>query len=292
MEESDQTSTSKARPTRRKFLKLAAGGACALVLGDALVYEPHAVEVREIFLSSGKLPSGSELRLVHLSDLHLPALNGYYREVASTANSLQPHLYLLSGDFVTYNRNLEGVGKFLRMLRAPLGIFAVQGNWEYHTRLFGEPLRRKFAAWGTTLLIDERRDLQWRGCPISVLGLDYPSSRRSLDRLQPQIDGQRLNLLMSHVPAFSHDRLEGKTDLIFCGHTHGGQVRVPYLPPLFLPPHCGKFLSGLYRVGRSTTPLYVTRGIGTSAIPARFLCRPEITLFRLGSGEKTMVRES
>lgn len=281
MEESVKRLKPAAGPTRRTFLKLAAGGACALVLGDALIYEPRAVGVREVSFFSGKLPPGAELRLVHLSDLHLPDLDGFYREVARTANALRPHLYLLSGDFVTYNRNLEGVGKFLGTLRAPLGIFAVQGNWEYHTGFFGEPLRKKFAAWGTTLLIDERYDLQWRGCPISVLGLDYPSSKRSLDRLLPQIDGQRLNLLMSHVPAFAHDLLEGKADLIFCGHTHGGQVRIPFLPPLFLPPHCGRFLAGLYRVGRSATPLYVTRGIGTSAVPARFLCRPEITLFRL-----------
>jgi predicted MPP superfamily phosphohydrolase len=94
-------------------------------------------------------------------------------------------------------------------------------------------------------------------------------------------DPARVNLLLSHVPAFDHQRLDGRTDLILCGHTHGGQVRLPFLPPLYLPRFSGRFVEGMFRVGPHATPLYVTRGIGTSLFPVRFLCPPEITLLRL-----------
>jgi predicted MPP superfamily phosphohydrolase len=286
MEESEESSKQKPGLTRRTLLKLGTGGVGALILGDAMWYEPHALKVQEVSLSLSKIPPGAELRLVQLSDLHLPAFDDYYQNVARTATSLEPDLLLLTGDFVTFNRNIEGIGKFLQSLRAPLGIFAIQGNWEHDMGIFGEALRRRFARWGTSLLIDQRYDLQWQQCPISILGLDYPSSQPSLDRLREQVDPARLNLLMSHAPAFDHDRLEGRADLIFCGHTHGGQIRAPFLPPPILPPHSGRFVAGLYQVGRSSTPLYVNRGIGTTVLPVRFLCPPEITLFRLGSVQK------
>ena len=70
-------------------------------------------------------------------------------------------------------------------------------------------------------------------------------------------------------------------DLILCGHTHGGQVRLPLIKPFHLPRHSGQFISGLYRVGQKRVPLYVSRGIGTSILPVRFFCPPEISLIRL-----------
>jgi hypothetical protein len=99
--------------------------------------------------------------------------------------------------------------------------------------------------------------------------------------LQAQADPARFNVLLSHVPAFAHEQLDQRIGLILCGHTHGGQVRLPVLPPLILPRFSGRFVAGLYRVGRYDTPLYVNRGIGTSVLPARFFCRPEITVVTL-----------
>ncbi|MEJ2200971.1 MAG: hypothetical protein P8X63_08160, partial [Desulfuromonadaceae bacterium] len=81
--------------------------------------------------------------------------------------------------------------------------------------------------------------------------------------------------------AFRHKELDSRIDLILCGHTHGGQVRIPFVPPFYLPRFSGDFVAGMYRVGPNATPLYVNRGVGTSIFPVRFMCRPEITLLRL-----------
>jgi len=266
--------------SRRAFLL---GGSALLgggVLADAFL-EPQAFLVEEMALPLEKIPPGRELRFVHISDLHIRNFGGYFRRVAQAVNALAPEFVLLTGDYLERSRNIRGVQHFLRLLRAPLGVFAVQGNWEFWARVEGENLRRHFAAAGTTLLINERRDLEAQGIPLSLLGLDYPSSADSLQQLQGAAGANRLNLLLSHVPAFAHELLDGRIDLILCGHTHGGQIRLPFVPPFYLPRFSGRFVAGAYRVGPAGTPLYVTRGVGTSLFPVRLLCRPEITLFRL-----------
>ncbi len=267
--------------SRRKFLFSGAAAFSGVVLWDAAYREPRSPEIRDILLPMPKVPPGREIRLVHLSDLHIRRFDGYFQRVLQMVDALEPEIILLTGDFMERKRNIRGVLDFLKELRATSGIFAVQGNWEYWSRLEGENLRRHFAGVGVRLLINERHDLDLQEVPFSILGLDYPSPADRLIHLQQNADPSRINLLLSHVPAFDHHHLERHMDLILSGHTHGGQVRLPFLPPLFLPRFSENFVEGFYRVGAPEIPLYVSRGIGTSVIPVRFFCRPEITLFRL-----------
>lgn len=221
------------------------------------------------------------MRLLQISDLHLSRFNDYFQKVATQVTALRPDLIVLTGDYLEEQRNIRAVLDFFRALRAPHGIYAVQGNWEYWSRLEGENLRRHFAGAGVRLLINERADLEINGRALSLFGLDYPSSSDFLQRLQQAVDPQRFNLLLSHVPAFAHEQLDDHINLVLSGHTHGGQVRLPALPPLYLPRYSGRFVAGFYQVGNRGIPLYVSRGVGTSVLPLRFLCRPEIGVFDL-----------
>jgi uncharacterized protein len=266
--------------TRRNFL-LGGGAAGLLTFGNAFGLEPHSFRVQELVLPLAKMPPGHTLRLVQLSDLHIRTFHGYFRQVAETVNALAPEVILLTGDYLEKGRNISEVRTFLQLLQASSGIVAIQGNWEYWARLEGENLRRHFARAGVSLLINERQDLEIRGIPLSILGLDYPSSADQTRQLQQLADVGRINIVLSHVPAFAHELLEESADLILSGHTHGGQVRLPLLQPFYLPRFSGAYVEGLYRVGPASTPLYVTRGIGTSVVPARFFCPPEITLITL-----------
>ncbi len=281
MEQTGSEKTAPKRLSRRQFLLGGGFALGSLALGRGLYWEPRDFEIKEVALPLAKIPPGRELRIVHLSDLHIRTFHRYFEKVAAAVNRLRPDIILLTGDYLERSRNLKGVKRFLRLLRSAKGVFAVQGNWEYWARLEGENLRRHFARAGTRLLINQRDDLNLHQVPLSILGLDYPSTADNLIRLQQQTDPMRVNLLLSHVPAFDHHLLGGTEDLILCGHTHGGQVRLPWLPPFYLPRFSAPFVAGLYRVGPQQTPLYVNRGIGTSAFPVRFLCRPEITLLRL-----------
>ena len=249
--------------------------------GDAFLREPHAVEVRTVALPLAKVPPGRELRLVQLSDLHMGAFSTYHEKVARLVNAQRPDLIVLTGDFQEKKRSIKHVERFLSLLRATCGMVAIQGNWEYWSRMEGELLRRHLRRVGATLLINQRHDLTLKGVPLSILGLDFPSPTDNLVQLQKDAAADRLNILLSHVPAFDHAALADAVDLVLCGHTHGGQVRLPFLPPFYLPRYSGHFAEGLFRVGATKVPLYVTRGIGTSVLPVRFLCRPEITVVRL-----------
>jgi uncharacterized protein len=276
----DKKKTTGTGLTRRNFL-LGGGAAGLLTLGNAFGLEPHSFRVQELVLPLAKMPPGHTLRLVQLSDLHIRTFHGYFRQVAEAVNALAPEVIVLTGDYLEKGRNINEVRTFLQLLQASTGIVAIQGNWEYWARLEGENLRRHFARAGVTLLINERQDLEIRGIPLSILGLDYPSSTDQTRQLQQLADAARINIVLSHVPAFAHELLEETADLILSGHTHGGQVRIPFVPPFYLPRFSGAYVEGLYRVGPAAIPLYVTRGIGTSVIPARFLCPPEITLITL-----------
>lgn len=269
--------------SRRRFLTAGIGVAGGLFLGQACWYEPRTPVVEEQHLSIAKIPPGPGLRIVHLSDLHLRSLPNHFIAAAATINGLRPDLILLTGDYLDQARRLDGALGFLRLLQAEGGIFAVQGNWEYWARLEGEPLRRRLVGAGVELLIDQRRDLLIRGIPLSILGLDYPSASDSLARIRRAAQPNRLNIVLSHVPAFGHDTLGSLADLILSGHTHGGQVRLPWVRPFYLPRFSAPFVAGLYRVTANRVPLYVNRGMGTSVLPVRLFCQPEIALLQLHS---------
>jgi hypothetical protein len=266
--------------SRRRFLSLGAAGLTGALLAETVWYEPQALQVERNPIAS-PLP-GDRIRMVQVSDLHLSSFNNYFKAVADKVVGLEPDLIVLTGDYLEEERNIRGVLSFLKQLQAPHGIYAVQGNWEYWSRLEGENLRRHFAGAGVKLLINERVDLEIRGRALSIYGMDYPSSTDYLHRLQQQVDPRRFNLLLSHVPAFSHEQLSEHIHLILSGHTHGGQIRLPLLPPFYLPRYSGRFVAGFYQVSEHQVPLYVSRGVGTSVLPLRFLCRPEIGLFELG----------
>lgn len=269
--------------SRRRFLTAGTGLIGSLFLGKACWYEPRTFVVEKLQLSIAKVPPGPGLRIVHLSDLHLRSLSNHFAAAATTINELRPDLILLTGDYLDQARKLEGALDFVSLLRSEGGIFAVQGNWEYWARLEGEPLRRRLDKVGVDLLINERRDLLIRGIPLSILGIDYPSASHGLEKIRQAATSSRLNIVLSHVPAFGHDRLAPVADLILSGHTHGGQVRLPYIHPFYLPRFSAPFVSGLYRVTTNRIPLYVTRGMGTSVLPVRLFCQPEITLLQLHS---------
>ncbi len=266
--------------SRRQFLSLGMTGIAGTIAADTVWYEPQALQVERLTLPTSS--PGGQVRLLQISDLHLSNFNSYFAKVARQVADLQPDLIVLTGDYLEEERNIRGVLSFLKELKAPHGIYAVQGNWEYWSRLEGENLRRHFAGAGVKLLLNERTDLEINGRALSIFGLDYPSSIDHLHQLQKEVDPQRFNLLLSHVPAFAHEQLNKHINLILSGHTHGGQLRLPFLPPLYLPRYSGRFVAGFYHVSQHRIPLYVSRGVGTSVLPLRFFCRPEIGLFELG----------
>lgn len=254
------------------------GGAAALTAaGLGLAFYASRLEPRSLTVTRPPLDKRPPLRVVFFSDLHLGRRTPPARlaEVVRRINALKPDLVLFGGDFFAkflrdaWALPFPELARQLGRIRAPKGKYAVLGNHDVRdgARPFFEQL---FRAGGFTVLWDGIA----RPAPgVTVCGLSPYSSGRAL-RAMPA-DGWRICLC--HMPDKARYLPLKKVDLMLSGHSHAGQVKLPALTRLILPPG-GKFYPyGLYRPqGPGAAQLYVSRGIGMSGVPFRFLAPPEL----------------
>ena len=266
---------------------LLAGG--ALVLWAAWI-EPRSLTVTRVEIASPAWPgSAGVLRIALLSDLHAAGpheLPAHYVEVVARANAEQPDLVLLLGDYVGRHRAKtasvapEVIAPVLGRLRAPLGVYAVLGNHDW--RLGGARVARALAAAGIAVLENAARRLPRGGGDCWLLGVgDATLGADRLAATLAQVTDDAPALLMTHSPDVFPE-VPARVALSVAGHTHGGQVRLPFLGALYVPSRYGlRYAYGhLIEDGRHR---FVTRGLGHSILPVRFLCPPEIVVITLRS---------
>jgi hypothetical protein len=256
----------------RKFLivlVVIAGFALAI---DAFLIEPYRIEVTH---SSVQAPLVQPLKIALLSDLHSRGLGRRERRLLALLNAEQPDVIVITGDTVTRGRHYPNIRPILSSLHAPLGVWLVRGNWENDFPLRNE--REFYSQLGVHFLLNEAAPIR---PSVWIAGLDDPTSGKpDLDAALNSIPQGAYVIAAFHSPAF-FDTVAGRVPLVLAGHTHGGQVRLPLVPVFWLPEGSGRFLEGWYAERRSK--MYVSRGIGTSFLPMRFLCRPELTIITLG----------
>lgn len=284
------TLTAAPQSTRRAFLTGSAALAAGLALYSAEIAR-HEIDTTHRDIGIANLPSGFEgLRLTQLSDIHLDEYTEPYflERVVRHVNSLAPDIVLLTGDFVTRgaisflatNHAADRCAEILRNLQCPER-YAILGN---HDVTVGSALvTHALESQGIPVLRNSFVVLT-RGGDRLVLGgtADPASDLPELNLSIPKDPGGPV-ILMSHAPDFAdavvvHPR--GKSvDFMLSGHSHGGQIRLPFLGPLVLPLFGRKYPAGPYQLGRMQ--LYVNRGIGTVGLPLRLNCPPEISNFTL-----------
>ena len=247
--------------TRRKFLGLGVLALPAAIGADARYLEPTNVCVKKL-----KLGTARGLRFVHFTDFHYKGDANYAAEVVQTINALAPAFVCFSGDLIEDKSFAPAALDFIRQIKAP--VYGAPGNHDYWSHAPFEEYERAFEETGGGWLVDcglvlPEHDLEIVGMPMT-----------GLRALQPARANRRL--LLMHYPGMA-DRLGDYTyDLILAGHSHGGQVRLPFLGALVLPWGVGPYDLGFFKTKGG--PLYVGAGIGTHHLPVRFNCRPEITL--------------
>jgi predicted MPP superfamily phosphohydrolase len=282
--------------SRRSFLKGAMYGAGGLAL-YAGEFERHWLEVVEMDIGIRGLPSGFDgVRLAQLSDIHLDEFTEPFmlRDAIDQINRARPDFVLLTGDYVSSQvlprpLTVEAAWQCGRMLsrlecRQRYAIFGNHDIWAGEEHV-GDALRSH----GMTVLRNSCLPLERGGSRIWLAGLDDPvCGQPDPDRAIPSsirnVAGEPI-ILMCHAPDYV-DELRmlpaGRAvSFVLSGHTHGGQIRLPFIGPLHLPIGGRKYVEGLFRL--DDTQLYVNRGIGSVGVPFRFDCRPEITLFTLRS---------
>ncbi len=234
----------------------------------ALVVKTYRLEVRD-------LPAGTPIRVVYVSDFHIHRTlsDEYYREVVRVASSLQPDVVLLGGDYVTREGHIGRIGGILHGLRAECGVFAIRGNHDFWTRpaeIAGE-LRRA----GISLLSQEAATVQVRGCGLRIAGIESPY----LPLTPPQarrIRAARPHIVLVHSPDEFPTAARLGAQVAIAGHTHGGQVRLPFFGTTLSATRLGPgYALGACHLGATRT--IVSSGAG-SFVPLRVNCPPEVLL--------------
>jgi predicted MPP superfamily phosphohydrolase len=252
--------------TRRRFLALAALLSPAAVLADARYVELNWVKTKRVRLVRSK-PAH---RLVHFSDLHHKGDARLLRHVVERINALAPELVCFTGDLVEEKQFLPETLTILAGIKAPM--YGVPGNHEYWSGVDFGPIQACFAGTGGAWLVDQRAMVA--DGKINLIGVAHIGSRPA-----PAQPGM-INILLMHYPAWVKALGDLAYDLILAGHSHGGQVRIPFYGAVVLPFGVDEFELGLYRTARGS--LYVNPGIGyIYDYHFRFNCRPEITVLEL-----------
>jgi predicted MPP superfamily phosphohydrolase len=233
------------------------------------------------------------LTVVQLSDFHAgftPSLNlCATRKAVDLALAARPDLVVITGDFAGGRAGLDELRRQLLRLRPSLGVFGVLGNHDHGDSKapFVRPTDPAFVpSCGVRLLTNEAVTVDARGAAVQVAGVDdADGGHDDLASVLGQLDRRPgvLRLLLTHHASVVEDTAPGDFHMTFAGDTHGGQICLP-LPGrrVLLSDLRAKFAEGAYDVGGR--PLYVTRGVGTSMLPFRAFCRPEVVVFRVEAG--------
>jgi predicted MPP superfamily phosphohydrolase len=280
-------------PTWAKFGALAVAGALAMV-GYARQIEPRWLQWKRLALPiAGLAPAFDGFRLMQLSDLHLAAGRALtptrLEAIIRRVNRLRPDLVVVTGDFISAMDPVSHEGLVaLRQIKAAHGVFGVVGNHDYWHGL--DPLLETLEAIGVKVLFNERHVI-WRGSDaLAIAGVDDAwEGQPDLDCALEGIPSETPVVLLAHEPNYAARAIEdARVRLQLSGHTHGGQIRIPFVGPIVLPDMGYLYPQGLYRVQRAGGPpllIYTNRGVGVAEIPLRLFCRPEITLFMLKTAE-------
>ena len=239
------------------------------------------------------------LRLAHLTDLHIHGHRRRHGRIAAALKQLNPDLVLLTGDYVTrwwrHEVAFEAMGRICAAVDPPRGIFGVFGNHD------GQPLRHRLEGLPVTWLNNTVH--RFADLPLEIWGSDTrydhtqdglalaeqlgpqstPATGDAPDKAAPPSPRPVVRLLLSHLPSFLPTAADLGADVMFSGHTHGGQIRLPGGRALRnstdLPLH---LTSGLLR--HRNTICYVSRGLGEVLLPIRFCCPPQLPVYTIRRG--------
>lgn len=278
---------------RRSFLKRFIGSTVALfgISSGGYYYareiEPTTLQITKEYITSPNIPiSFNQLKIIQFSDTHL----GFHYTLAqlekliTTINELEPDVIVFTGDLIdepqTYTET-QSLIKILQKLQATHGKFWIYGNHDhggYGTDIIKNIMDQaafQLLQNSHTTITLENEQLVLAGIDDTILGT--PDLEKSLKNSNPEL----FTILLAHAPDFADITVNHPVDVQLSGHSHGGQVRLPFIGHLYTPIHAEKYTQGKYTLDDGKLLLYVNQGIGTTRLPFRFFCKPELHLFTL-----------
>lgn len=250
--------------------------------------ETQTLEIRKESLSSNKIPTTfHNKKIIQFSDTHL----GFhfsskdFKKLAAEINKRKPDIIVFTGDLIDdpkqlQDGNLVPIIDALRALEAPLGKYWIYGNHDhggYGTEIVLDIMEKG----GFTLLQNNHVEINEQNGSIIIAGIDdlmlgKPDIRTALADADPDL----FTILLAHEPDFADETVNYPVDVQLSGHSHGGQVRFPIIGHLYTPLYAEKYVLGKY-ILRDKLELFVNAGIGTTRVPYRLFCKPEIHEYTL-----------
>lgn len=274
---------------RRSFLKFAAAGCTgALAGGYPFFIERNVVQVNRYRIAVPDLPpSFHGFTIAQLTDLHLGFLvsSSFIEKVVQRTNKLGADIIVCTGDYVHQKNTVEEIEKvwpILSKLEARDGVYSVLGNHDH----WADTERSLYWLERTGQNIRHECKPVYRGKDrILIAGAgDYWEDELNIDAAFSRSEEKECRLLLAHNPDSIDTKYSTPVSLVLSGHTHGGQVVLPFLGPPVLPVRNKSYTSGYITTAR--TRLFISRGIGWAVYPVRFNCYPEIALLELTSTQR------
>lgn len=274
----------KSRLTRRDFLKVtgvfAAGG---LAISYPVMIERYLIGINHYTIPVRRLPPAFDgFTVVHLTDLHLDKLTPLpiIEYVIKQANHLKKDIIVLTGDYVHGMDVIDSVNQVWPVLmraQAPQGVYAVLGNHDH----WADTQRSNYWLRKSGFNLSHKAIPLERGGQRIWLGGtgDYWEDRQTIDEIFNGMPEDECKIVLAHNPDSADVPFQTRIDLMISGHTHGGQVRLPFVGALRLPVKNKIYSSGL--VYNDRFPVFISRGIGYAIYPVRFNCPPEVAVMRL-----------
>ena len=276
--------------TRRQFLQRVAVVGAVAIVGDGILLAPNLPRVVRQEFHLQRWPERlNGFTVAVLSDFHYDPIFSVHplRAAIAMVNNLHPDLIALTGDFVTVPPTgdeakgalaAEPCASLLRQMSAPHGLWAVMGNHDDATD--PEHVTRALQAQNIQVLANQSQPIEQDGARFWLAGVnDVMNGAADLSKTMHGVPASEAVILLAHEPDFADEAAKSPIDLQISGHSHGGQIRIPFLPPLYLPALAKKYVWGTYQVG--PLMLHTSAGLGTIGVPMRLNCPPEITLVTL-----------
>jgi len=239
--------------------------------------EANQLAVEDIEIELNRLSEGLDgMRVVHLSDIHHSPFTDieHIERAVEISNNLEPDMIVLTGDFVSHEAEyISPMADALSELDAPLGVYACLGNHDHWTD--ADAVEKELSDGGIRVLINEGERIETDAGSFWICGVDdYMVGKTDVvSALEGSIEDEA-KLMLAHNPVIIRQAAKRGVDLMFSGHTHGGQVKLRPEPKSRIIRNM-RMRNGLHR--RRDTQIYITRGIGTVVLPVRYQCPPEIS---------------
>jgi len=242
--------------------------------------------INRVRFFSDKIPKRNRIKILQITDLHNMLFDEGNKKLLSKIHRLRPDIVAITGDFVdARTRDFSHVLQFAERLTHEAKVYFVSGNHEWRNKN-REKLMQGLKQRNIRILNNENKLVNLGEVKLNIAGVDdFNSGQEDVEKALRGMDQGYYTVLLSHDPMIVNKELTN-VDLVLSGHTHGGQIRIPFLGALILPRQGAltKYDKGVFRLPEGPI-LYIDSGLGTSAFPVRFWCQAQVSLITLkGTG--------